>query len=159
MSQSSILNIPNFTGPNAGLQFRQALNNALAYLANFFGPQNFYPPGMTDNIAATGNSQSTAYQITTQASFFTSVPSGSGAILPSTVGGIQGGTPLTVGTTLDVWNFGANPLYVYPPSGWVITSLTLQTLPANSPVQIPIGTRMKFVYRGLIGGTYQWYAG
>lgn len=59
-------------------------------------------------ITATGTNQATAYALTTASAEFTTVASGTGAVLSSQA--VPADSQL-------VYNGGANPLNVYPPSG------------------------------------------
>lgn len=86
---------------------------------------NDVAPGLT----ATGTNQATAYAMTAADNEFTTVASGTGAIL-------YAGSP---GDEQWVYNAGANALTVYPPSGSKINSL-----PSNGGAQIPINTACTF---------------
>ena len=86
---------------------------------------NDVAPGLT----ATGTNQATAYAITAADNEFTTVASGTGAIL-------YAGSP---GDEQWVYNAGANALTVYPPSGSNLNSLT-----TNAGAQIPTNTACTF---------------
>ena len=66
-------------------------------------------------ISAAGTSQGTATELTTADSEVTTVSAGTGCILSS---------QLAAGDTQTVFNAGANPLKVYPPTGFQINALT-----------------------------------
>ena len=80
-------------------------------------------------LTATGTNQATAYALTAADNEFTTVASGTGAVL-------YGGTP---GDSQLVFNGGANTLKIYPPSGSQINGLT-----TNLGVLIPTGTSCIF---------------
>jgi len=80
---------------------------------------------VADSLTATGTNQATAYAMTAADNEFTTVASGTGAILYAGA----------AGDTQYVYNGGANPLMVYPPSGSKINSLT-----TNMGVSIPVAT-------------------
>lgn len=81
------------------------------------------------SLTATGTGASTALALTNAYNEFTSVPSGTGAILYAG----------TAGDEQEVYNGGTNALLVYPATGRKINSL-----PTNSAVQIPTNTACKF---------------
>ena len=84
---------------------------------------------VSSGLTATGTNQSTAYSLTAADNEFTTVVSGTGAIL-------YAGTP---GDSQTVYNGGANALTVYPPSGSQINGMG-----TNSGVLIPTATGCLF---------------
>lgn len=76
-------------------------------------------------LTATGTNQATAYSMTAADNEFTTVASGTGAIL-------YAGTP---GDTQFVYNGGANALLVYPPSGSKLNGLA-----TNAGALVPTAT-------------------
>lgn len=91
-------------------------------------------------IAAAGTNQATATTLTNAVNFLSTVASGAGVIL----------SPLaTLGDSQLVYNGGANPVKVYPPSGAAINGLA-----ANAPATIPVRTACEF----WCGSTTQWAA-
>lgn len=80
-------------------------------------------------LTATGTNQATAYSLTASDNEFTTVASGTGAIL-------YAGTP---GDSQVVYNGGANALTVYPPSGSSINGLA-----ANAGILLPTNTSCMF---------------
>lgn len=81
-------------------------------------------------ITATGTNQSTAYSVTTAVASFGTVAAGTGAVLSSQA--VSGDSQL-------VYNGGANPLNVYPPSGAAFNGL-----PVNIPCVLPVNTACDF---------------
>lgn len=86
-------------------------------------------PTFAGGLTAAGTTQATAYQLTTQNAQFSTVASGTGAIL----------TANAVGIGQTIINDGVNLLLVYPVSGQNFTGLA-----ANIPVQIPPGGSATF---------------
>ena len=80
-------------------------------------------------LTATGTNQATALALTNSDNEFTTVASGTGAIL-------YAGAP---GDEQEVYNGGANALTVYPSSGSRINSL-----PINQGILLPTNTACKF---------------
>lgn len=80
-------------------------------------------------LTATGTNQATAYSLVNGDNEFTTVASGTGAVL-------YAGSP---GDEQWVYNGGANVLTVYPPSGSKINNLS-----TNGGVQIPTNTACTF---------------
>jgi len=87
-------------------------------------------PGVSIGITAAGSSQSTATGLTSQMNTVTTVPVGSGIILPTPV----------AGQVVYVSNRGTNPLTVYPPSGASIDGLA-----ANAPIVVAVGSTAEVV--------------
>lgn len=83
----------------------------------------------SSGLTATGTVQGDAYAMTAADNEFTTVASGTGAIL-------YAGTP---GDEQSVYNGGANALTVYPPSGSSINGLA-----ANSGILVPTNTACIF---------------
>ena len=83
-------------------------------------------------LSAAGSTQGTATELVNADSEVTTVSAGSGVILSSK------GTP---GDTQTVFNAGANPLSIYPPSGMKINSLT-----ANVPMVLGANTGCLFKF-------------
>jgi hypothetical protein len=83
-------------------------------------------------LVAAGTTQGTALELTSADSEVATVASGAGVILAST------GTP---GDTQTVYNAGANPLKVYPPSGKSINGLA-----ANLPMLLGTNTGCLFKF-------------
>lgn len=69
----------------------------------------------TASVSAAGTTQGTATELTAADSEITTVASGAGVILNST---------LSAGDSQTVFNAGANALKVYPPSGMKINALS-----------------------------------
>jgi hypothetical protein len=82
------------------------------------------------SLTATGTNQATAYPITTAKALFSTVTSGTGAVLSLAA---------TAGDSQVVFNAGANPLKVYPPTGAKINSL-----PTNTGVLLATNTGCEF---------------
>jgi len=82
---------------------------------------NSMATSIATSATANGSTQGTAYPITTTSVQFTTVASGTGAILPTCVPGQR----------IFIANDGANNLLLYPPSGGVIDQST-----TNTPVTI-----------------------
>ena len=85
---------------------------------------------LNTGLTAAGTTQSDAYLLIGDSNFFTTVASGAGAILNST---------WSQGSSQTVYNGGANPLTVYPP-----TSSQLNNLPTNQGMLLPIRTTVTF---------------
>ena len=77
-------------------------------------------------ISAAGTTQGTATQLTNAENFLTTVAAGSGVILDSQA---------SAGDSQFIYNGGANPVNVYPPSG-----ARIQVLATNLPMILPVGT-------------------
>ncbi len=77
-------------------------------------------------VSAAGTSQGTATELTAADSEVTTVASGAGCILSS---------QLATGDLQSVFNAGANPLKVYPPTGFQINALA-----ANAPMLLGVNT-------------------
>ena len=82
------------------------------------------------SVSAAGTTQGTATELTAADSEVTSVASGAGVVLSSLA---------TAGDEQTVFNGGANPLKVYPPSGQQINSLT-----ANLHMTLAVNTGVMF---------------
>ncbi len=104
----------------------------------------------TDNLTATGTNQGTALTVNSAVSAFTIVPLSTGAILSTTN---SQGVTLIAGSAQEVINAGANPLFVYPPSGQSINGGA-----ANAAVTIYPNASAQFLYRGLVSSVGAWYA-
>lgn len=106
------------------------------------------------NLTATGNSQATALPLPTDGNVFTTVASGSGAILPwgmdqvptpnaAIAGSLTGAQALTgiveFGDSIRVINAGANALLVYPQLGGKVQAGAANagfSIPTNKPAVI-----------------------
>ena len=84
------------------------------------------------SVSAAGTTQGTATELTFADSEVTTVAAGSGVVLSSSA---------TAGDTQSVFNAGANPLKVYPPSGFKINSL-----PANQAMTLATNTGCLFKF-------------
>lgn len=84
---------------------------------------------VASGLTATGTTQNDAYALTAAANEFTTVGSGSGAILPSA----------SPGDSVLVYNGGANPLKIYPQSGE-----QLNGQPTNAPHVLSVNTAVMF---------------
>lgn len=84
----------------------------------------------TTGLTATGTNQSTALEITSNANLVSTVASGTGVRLSSTA---------SVGQEQWVYNSGANPLAIYPPSSGNINDLA-----ANAKTILSTNTTMVF---------------
>lgn len=82
-------------------------------------------------ITATGGNQATAYQLRKQVTVFSTVPFGSGCVLPSAY---------AAGTPPIIMNRGANSLFVYPAQGDQIESLG-----TNFPYTCNAGDDVEFI--------------
>lgn len=82
------------------------------------------------SISAAGTNQGTATELTSADNEVTSVASGSGVVLASLA---------VAGDAQTVFNGGANPLRVYPPTGQQINSLT-----ANQHITLATNTGVLF---------------
>lgn len=78
------------------------------------------------SISAAGTTQGTATELVAADSEITTVASGSGVILSSL---------LSAGDQQTVFNAGANAMKVYPPSGFMINSLS-----TNAPMLLSVNT-------------------
>lgn len=84
---------------------------------------------VASGLTATGTTQSDAYAIVYAVNEFTTVASGTGAVLPSS----------QTGMTVTIFNGGANPLKVYPHSGAKINGLSTNAatlLAANTSIAL-----------------------
>ena len=81
-------------------------------------------------VSAAGTTQITATELTAADSEVTTVASGAGVVLSS---------KLAPGDEQTVFNSGANPLKIYPPSGFKINALS-----TNSPMTLGINTACFF---------------
>ena len=93
----------------------------------------------TDAITAAGVSQGTATVLTTDLNIVTTVPAGTGVVLPAGLPGRQ----------VTIANEGANPLLVYPALGAAIDGLAV-----NAPITVPVGQ----VYMTDAISATQWYS-
>lgn len=81
---------------------------------------------VANNLTAAGSTQATALLVSADVNVVTTAASSTGVILPST---------LSAGDFLEVVNYGANTITVYPPVGGKINNGTLnagKTVTANS---------------------------
>jgi hypothetical protein len=81
-------------------------------------------------LTATGTTQNDALEVTSAKNAFSTVATGAGAILDSDA---------AAGDTQMIYNGGANPLTVYPPSGAQINALG-----ANAGMLLPVRTACEF---------------
>ena len=105
----------------------------LAYKLFGSGLTTLTVASMTDvatGLTAAGTNQGTAYEITSAKNAFTTVASGTGAVLDSDARG---------GDAQLIYNGGANTLRVYPPSGAGINNLA-----ANAAVLLAPATACEF---------------
>lgn len=86
--------------------------------------------GVAAALTAAGTNQATALSITAAVNQFTTVAAGTGAVL---------NTAQTFGVPQTVYNGGANPLRIYPPSGGKINQLT-----TNAAMLLAINTACSF---------------
>ena len=86
------------------------------------------------SITATGTTQSDAFAVVAEMNYFSTVASGTGAILDSSIG---------QGERQVIYNGGANQLTVYPHSTAQINSLG-----TNTGILLPIRTTCEFVRIG-----------
>lgn len=107
-------------------------------------------PTFADLLTATGTNQGTALLVARAINAFTTVASGTGAILPTTD---TNGGAITAGFTVELLNAGANSLAVYPPTGQ-----SIEGSGANVAVSIFPAGDVRFIYRGLVAGLGAWYA-
>lgn len=100
--------LPTFpTGAIVGTTDIQALSNKTL-------TASVYYPTFGNSLTATGTTQGTAFAITKSLDIFTSVASGTGAVLPTLD---ANGNAIVAGYVVTVLNEGTNILTVYPPSG------------------------------------------
>jgi hypothetical protein len=105
----------------------------LAYKLFGSGLNTLTVASMTDvatGLTATGTDETDAYECTFAKNAFTTVASGTGAILDSDA---------APGDTQMIYNGGANALTVYPPSGAQINALG-----ADNGMLLPIRTACEF---------------
>lgn len=81
-------------------------------------------------LTSSGTTQSDAYLLIADTNFFSTVGAGSGAVLNSS---------WSEGASQTVYNGGANPLTVYPP-----TSSQINDLPTNQGMILPVKTAVTF---------------
>ncbi len=81
-------------------------------------------------LTATGTTQGDAYPVTTGKAAFSTVASGAGAVLTASASG---------GDSQVLYNGGANPLKVYPPSG-----ARINNAPVNGAVTLATHTGCEF---------------
>ena len=89
----------------------------------------------TPNLTATGSTQGDALSLPSGFCMFTTVASGTGAVLPADA---------PVGSLWEVWNAGANDLLVYPFSG-----AQIQGFGTDLPATISTGGAAKFFVNSL----------
>ena len=97
----------------------------------------FQYAALANNLTATGTTQGTALALTAGNDVLTSVPSGSGVILPLQDGASHS---LVIGTGVTIFNRGAAAVNVYPPVGDQI-----ETLAVNIPAILPAGSTATYV--------------
>lgn len=85
---------------------------------------------MNTAVSAAGTTQGTATTLTAAVNDVTTAAANSGVILP------QGQT----GDEFQILNSGANPVYVYPPTGAKLNNLT-----TNAGASLPINTTMQVI--------------
>jgi hypothetical protein len=105
----------------------------LAYKLFPSGLNTLTVAAMTDvvtGLTAAGTTQGTAYEVTFAKNAFSTVASGSGAVLDSQA---------AAGDTQMIYNGGANALSVYPPSGAQINALG-----SNQPMLLATNTACEF---------------
>lgn len=83
------------------------------------------------SVTATGTTQDDAYEIVADKTYFSTVASGSGAVLDSDA---------SYGDSRTIYNGGANDLKVYPSTDTQINSLGL-----NQHILLPVKTTCVFV--------------
>lgn len=105
---------------------------------------SFLSPSGRAGLTASGTNLAGAAPIQVNIAVFSTVASGSGAVLPPTSGS---SAPLT--NLITVVNAGANALLVYPTSGDAIDSLS-----ASAALSIPPGAAVTFVS----AASGQWYS-
>ena len=94
----------------------------------------------TASISAAGTTQGTATALGSAVNFISTAASGSGVVLSSSA---------SAGDSQLVYNGGANPVKVYPPSGASINGLS-----ANAPAIVGVRTACEFH----CGSATQWAA-
>lgn len=85
---------------------------------------------IASGLTATGTTQTDAYEVTTAKALFSTVASGTGAKLSSAA---------SAGDSQAIYNGGANPLKVYPPTGGKINNLS-----TNAGVILTVNTGAEF---------------
>ncbi len=91
---------------------------------------NIGTPPSAESLTAIGTTQATAYTVLAEVNRFSTVASGTGAILDSTKGR---------GEVQSIFNDGANNLSVYPPVGGEINDLG-----TNSAILLAPNTAVEF---------------
>ena len=110
-----------------------------------FASYGEFIPGL-ENLTATGTDQSTALPLTAQISHFSSVPIGSGCVLPMA----EASSVLQ----LTVLNRGGGFLLVYPAPNGVIENGAV-----NAPISIPDGSMAMFwTFDPVTSPGRQWFA-
>ena len=84
---------------------------------------------VANGLSASGTTQANAYVLTASASEFSSVATGTGALLPV----------VQIGSAVTIYNDGANPLSVYPQNGGQIGTGSI-----NAPFLIAPGSMASF---------------
>jgi hypothetical protein len=99
---------------------------------------------IADNLTATGSLQTNALLLTSLVNVFANVAAGTGAIL----------FPVQKGMVIEVWNFGAHVLALYPPGGGIFNAGA-----PNAAVGIAPSSNLKFRCRSAAAGASLWLAG
>lgn len=132
--------LPTFpTGAIVGTTDAQSLTNKT--ISN-----SVYEPTFAGSLTATGSSQGTAFPIAKELNIFTTVASGTGAILPVSN---ALGNAIIAGYVVTILNEGASAILIYPPSGQQINSAG-----TNVAVSIASGGNARFAF----SGSNQWYS-
>lgn len=121
-----------------------------ALLSSTTIPSPIITHSLGDNLTSAGSTQATALLVTQSINAFTSVASGTGAILPTTD---PSSASISAGYVIEILNAGTNSLLVYPPSGQ-----SIEGQGANNPVTVAAGGDVRFIYRGSVSGAGAWYA-
>lgn len=103
--------------------------SSLAVTGNITVSTGYTQRSVATGISAAGSTQGTATIINRELNVVSTVASGTGVILPS-----------SIGTTFVVVNAGANALNVFPVSGAAI-----DTNAANAALALPVGARIMFI--------------
>jgi hypothetical protein len=101
-------------------------------------------PSMADSLTAAGSTQGTSYLLSKFVNIFTAVAPNTGAQLFGVL----------AGQVIEVWNYGANTLALYPPGGGIINANG-----ANQPANISAGSVLRIRCRNATVGATTWLAG
>lgn len=96
------------------------------------------------NLTATGSTQATAFPLPSRVNYFSTVPSGSGCMLPQAT--------VSSGIEITIINRGANALLVYPSPGGQIEALGV-----NTPISVDPGSAAVLITMNATVSGRQWF--